>query len=98
MESGVKMILPDLREAINRGVKVRILTGKYLGITQPTALYLLKSEFGDKIDLRFYYTQTEQSFHPKAYFFHKKNGSDVFVGSSNISRSALTSGVEWNYR
>lgn len=98
MESGVKMILPDLREAINRGVKVRILTGKYLGITQPTALYLLKSEFGDKIDLRFYYTQTEQAFHPKAYFFHKKNGSDVFVGSSNISRSALTSGIEWNYR
>ncbi|MCR5080877.1 MAG: DEAD/DEAH box helicase family protein, partial [Treponema sp.] len=98
MESGVKMILPDLREAINRGVRVRILTGKYLGITQPTALYLLKSEFGDKIDLRFYYTSTEQSFHPKAYFFHKKNGSDVFVGSSNISRSALTSGIEWNYR
>lgn len=98
MESGVKMILPDLREAINRGVKVRILTGKYLGITQPTALYLLRSEFGDNIDLRFYYTQSEQSFHPKAYFFHKENGSDVFVGSSNISRSAFTSGVEWNYR
>lgn len=98
MESGVKMILPDLREAVNRGVKIRILTGKYLGITQPTALYLLRSEFGDKIDLRFYYTPIEQSFHPKAYFFHKKNGSNVFVGSSNISRSALTSGVEWNYR
>ena len=98
MESGIKMILPDLREAVNRGVKIRILTGKYLGITQPTALYLLKSEFGDKIDLRFYYTQDEQSFHPKAYFFHKQYGSDVFVGSSNISRSALTNGVEWNYR
>lgn len=98
MESGIKMILPDLREAVNRGVKIRILTGKYLGITQPTALYLLKSEFGDKIDLRFYYTKDEQSFHPKAYFFHKQFGSDVFVGSSNISRSALTSGVEWNYR
>lgn len=98
LESGIKMILPDLREAVNRGVKIRILTGKYLGITQPTALYLLKSEFGDKIDLRFYYTQDEQSFHPKAYFFHKQYGSDVFVGSSNISRSALTNGVEWNYR
>lgn len=98
MESGIKMLLPDLREAVNRGVKIRILTGKYLGITQPTALYLLKSEFGDKIDLRFYYTQDEQSFHAKAYFFHKQYGSDVFVGSSNISRSALTNGVEWNYR
>ena len=92
------MLLPHLQDAVNRGVKVRILTGKYLGITQPEALYLLKSEFGDKIDLRFYNPQREQSFHPKAYFFHKKFGSDVFVGSSNISKSALTGGVEWNYR
>ena len=98
MESGIKMIIPDLRRAVERGVKIRILTGRYLGITQPTALYLLKSEFGNKIDLRFYYTKEEQSFHPKAYFFHKQYGSDVFVGSSNISRSALTCGVEWNYR
>ncbi len=36
MESGIKMILPDLRQAVDRGVKIRILTGKYLGITQPT--------------------------------------------------------------
>lgn len=98
MESGVKMLLPDLREAINRGVKIRILTGRYLGITQPSALYLLRKEFGDKIDLRFYYTPIEHSFHPKAYFFHKQNDSEVFIGSSNISRSALTNGVEWNYR
>ena len=98
MESGVKMLLPDLREAISRGVKIRILTGRYLGITQPSALYLLRKEFGDKIDLRFYYTPIEHSFHPKAYFFHKQNNSEVFIGSSNISRSALTNGVEWNYR
>ena len=68
MESGVKMLLPDLREAVSRGVKIRILTGRYLGITQPSALYLLRKEFGNEIDLRFYYT-TEHSFHPKAYFF-----------------------------
>ena len=98
MESGVKMLLPELRTAINNDVKIRILTGKYLGVTQPSALYLLKKEFGDKIDLRFYNTTNDQAFHPKAYFFHKENGSDVFVGSSNLSKSALTNGVEWNYR
>lgn len=97
MESGVKMLLPDLQEAVSRGVKIRILTGRYLGITQPSALYLLRKEFGNEIDLRFYYT-TEHSFHPKAYFFHKQNDSEVFIGSSNISRSALTNGIEWNYR
>ena len=41
MESGVRMILDDLEQALNRGVKIRILTGNYLGITQPGALCLI---------------------------------------------------------
>lgn len=54
MESGVRMILKDLRAALARGVRVRILTGNYLGITQPSALYLIKKELGNRVDLRFY--------------------------------------------
>ena len=96
MESGVKMLLPQLKQAQKRGVPIRILTGNYLGITQPSALYLLRSELGDQIDLRFY-ADSHRSFHPKAYFFHADKESRVFIGSSNISRSALTSGIEWNY-
>lgn len=42
MESGVKMILKDLKNALDRGVQVRSLTGNYLGITQPSALCLKK--------------------------------------------------------
>lgn len=97
MESGVRMILKDLRLALDRGAKVRILTGNYLGITQPGALYLLKKELNDQIDLRLYH-EKDRSFHPKAYIFHWENGSEIYIGSSNISRSALTSGIEWNYR
>lgn len=41
MESGVKMLIDELKNAIDRGAKVRILTGNYLGITQPSALYLI---------------------------------------------------------
>ena len=44
MESGVKMLINDLKEALDRGVSIRILTGNYLNITQPSALYLLKDE------------------------------------------------------
>ena len=98
MFSGVKLLLKDIRSAIDRGVPIRILTGKYLNITQPDAIALLKKEFGDKIDLRFCLTDTDQAFHPKSYIFHKQNGSDIFIGSSNISYSALTSGIEWNYK
>ena len=97
MESGVKMLLGELDNALKRGAKIRILTGNYLGITQPSALYLIKHKLGDQVDLRFY-NEKNRSFHPKSYMFHYKDYSELYIGSSNISRSALTSGIEWNYR
>ena len=93
MESGVKLILNDLKKAIEKGVKIRILTGNYLNITQPQALYLL---FEKDIDLRFY-KNPNHSFHPKAYIFHNENDSEIYIGSSNLSKGALTNSIEWNY-
>lgn len=97
MDSGVKMILNDLKEAIDRNVSIRILTGSYLNITSPTALYMLKRELKDKIDLRFYNVHNK-SFHPKSYIFHNENDSEIYIGSSNLSKGALTNSIEWNYR
>lgn len=97
MESGVRMLLGELDNALKRGAKIRILTGNYLGITQPSALYLIKHKLGEQVDLRFY-NEKNRSFHPKSYMFHYKNYSTIYIGSSNISKSALTSGIEWNYR
>ena len=97
METGVKLLLEDLKRALDRGVTIRILTGNYLNITQPSALYLLKRELKDRVDLRFY-NEKNRSFHAKAYIFHQKNKKEIYIGSSNISKSALTSGIEWNYR
>lgn len=97
MESGVKMLLGELDNALKQGAKIRILTGNYLGITQPSALYLIKHKLGEQVDLRFY-SEKNRSFHPKSYMFHYKDYSTIYIGSSNISKSALTSGIEWNYR
>lgn len=97
MESGVKMLLEELDNALKRGARIRILTGNYLGITQPSALYLIKRKLGERVDLRFY-NEKARSFHPKSYIFHYTEHSELYIGSSNISRSALTSGIEWNYR
>ena len=97
MESGVRMLLNELENALKRGAKIRILTGNYLGITQPSALYLIKHKLGKQVDLRFY-NEKNRSFHPKSYMFHYKDYSTIYIGSSNISKSALTSGIEWNYR
>lgn len=97
-ETGVKLLKNDLELAKNNGVKIRILTGNYLGITEPSALYLMKDILKDKCDMRFY-ADSKRSFHPKAYIFHYEDGGgEIFIGSSNISLSALTKGIEWNYR
>ena len=90
MKSGVRLILDDLKAS---NAPIRILTTDYLNITQPDALYLLKEL--DNIDLRFY--SEPKSFHPKAYIFHNDEDSEIYVGSSNLSKGALTTSIEWNY-
>src|SRR6056297_1101953 len=97
MESGVRLLARDLKKKALQGVPVTIITGTYLGITEPSALYLLKKELGNLVDIRFY-KDTSVSFHTKTYILKQSGGGAVFIGSSNLSRSALTTGVEWNYR
>ncbi|GAA0466288.1 DEAD/DEAH box helicase family protein [Alkalibacillus silvisoli] len=98
MESGVKLILDDLREALNQGADVKILTGDYLYITQPKALIkLLELSEYENFELRLWQS-SGHSFHPKTYLFKHKEQGALVVGSSNLSRSAFTSGVEWNLR
>lgn len=101
MESGVRLLADDLSQAAARGMRIRILTGTYMGITQPEALYMLRRELGDAIDLRICVTDSSDAarLHAKSYIFHYADGhTEAFIGSSNMSRSALTDGLEWNYR
>lgn len=97
MESGVKLLKNELKEVLNKKIPIRILTGNYLNITQPQALYMLKDILGEHVDLRFYNVKNK-SFHPKAYIFHYEDDGEIFIGSSNMSCSALTYGIEWNYK
>lgn len=105
--SGLLELWSDLTEALERGSHLRLLTGDYLGITDPDALVKLldlKAQAGERADLRVFNTDLidstlPRSFHPKAYIFGNPDGSGAaFVGSSNLSRSALSDGVEWNYQ
>ncbi|MBD5559087.1 MAG: DEAD/DEAH box helicase family protein [Clostridia bacterium] len=99
METGLELLLDGLRAAADRGAVIRILTGDYLGITSPSALYRLKLELGDAADLRMIHA-ADRSYHPKAYMFYHDapDENELYIGSSNLSRSALTDGFEWNYR
>lgn len=92
-ESGVTMILEQLRSLNERGVKGQILTGDYLTFTQPKALKKLM-EF-ENIDIRLV---SEEKFHAKGYFFRKKDIWTMIIGSSNLTQTALTVNFEWNLK
>ncbi|OLN23153.1 DNA helicase [Domibacillus antri] len=94
MKSGVKKLVPALQKAAARGAEIRIGTGDYLHITQPDALQMLADELPEA-EIRLFQSGG-RSFHPKAYLFRLGEQGHVIIGSSNMSASALTGGVEWN--
>ena len=97
MTSGAKLVLPHLRDLLERGGQLRLLTGDYLDVTEPTALRLMQDLDHDR---QLYVFRAKRiPFHPKAWMFSFADGAGaLIVGSSNLSRSALTEGVEWNLR
>jgi superfamily II DNA or RNA helicase/HKD family nuclease/diadenosine tetraphosphate (Ap4A) HIT family hydrolase len=110
MPSGIGLLWEHLKDLLDRGGRLRILTGDYLDATDPDALLRLldlESSEPRNIERRVYQTRSTlgqtstlpTSFHPKAYIFARPDAQDVaFVGSSNLSRAALSDGIEWNYR
>lgn len=105
LRSGLALIQPHLQDLLDRQGTIRVLTGDYLGATDPDALLRLL-DLNGQIERRIFQSDGKSAtgafagaFHPKAYVFHHRDGSGAaFIGSSNLSASALTSGVEWNYR
>lgn len=94
MTSGVQLIEPWFRDLLARGGRLRVIVGDYMDVTEPAALLRLSDLQG--AELRVFETGTG-SFHPKAWLFRAANRQGAaIVGSSNLSKTALTSGVEWN--
>jgi len=101
--SGLDLVGKSLFRAIAAGAKVRVLVGDYLGITSPDALRLLLGWMemaGAGLETRLAELEnlrgSPDSFHPKAWRIADASGGIVVVGSSNLSRAALETGVEWN--
>ncbi|WP_409300320.1 DEAD/DEAH box helicase family protein [Peribacillus sp. SCS-155] len=94
MKSGVEMLKQALQAAAERGADIKVCTGDYLYVTQPEALELLLN-IDERIEVRLW-KSNGTAFHPKAYLFQREGNESLFVGSSNLSRSALGPGVEWN--
>ncbi|WP_151704724.1 DUF3427 domain-containing protein [Nitrincola alkalilacustris] len=102
--SGLELIFKDIEDTLQsqRQVKLTLLTSDYLCVTDPRALrkLMLLAERG--ADIRIFEAGSDTSFHLKAYIFVRSEqghiqSADAFIGSSNLSRPALTDGLEWNY-
>jgi superfamily II DNA or RNA helicase/diadenosine tetraphosphate (Ap4A) HIT family hydrolase/HKD family nuclease len=109
--SGLELIRSSIFAALRNGAHIRILAGDYLYITNPRALRTLngwsalaKDRFSEFLPGRFEarLAQIEKlptkpsSFHPKSWHIVDSDGAHLVVGSSNLSRSALRDGLEWN--
>jgi HKD family nuclease len=93
---GVRLIEDSVRELISRGGRLRVITTTYLGATDQRALERL-AELG--ADIRISYETKTTRLHAKAWLFRRATGAGTaYVGSSNLSKSALVDGLEWNVR
>lgn len=93
---GLRLIEPAVSELAARGGRLRVITTTYLGATDQRALDRL-AELG--ADIKVSYETRTTRLHAKAWLFRRNNGmTTAYVGSSNLSKSALVDGLEWNVR
>jgi HKD family nuclease len=92
---GIGTLLPHLRRAASRG-KVRIVTGLYQGVTEPSALRLLltaQRQTKGRVETRL---ARNPRFHRKLYLVGHGKTYSVVSGSSNLTGDGLKSAGEFN--
>lgn len=94
---GVEPLLQTLKELEKRGVPGKILTTDYQMFSEPRALKKL-AEFSN-VELKMFITDKYiEGFHTKGYIFRNEEMYRIIVGSSNITKKALTINREWNIK
>jgi superfamily II DNA or RNA helicase len=96
--SGVRLLLDDLRNfCLKEDKRLRIITTTYCGATEAKAVEQLSSL--PNTDIRISYHTDIERLHAKSYIFIRNSGMNTaYIGSSNLSKSAQTDGLEWNVR
>ncbi|MFZ9915965.1 MAG: phospholipase D-like domain-containing protein [Phycisphaerales bacterium] len=96
------MLQPDIESFLSRGGLMRVVTTAYMGATDPKALEELaaiSTANGSRLQIRFSRESDATRLHAKAYIHRRESGfGSAYIGSANLSRPALTEGLEWTVR